>query len=409
MSWEEPPGGSAVPGIVQGYALVAWGPEDSLLTATYILGFRAWALRLRVMLGLLLGGWAAGAWGEPVQALSRPTRNTWVVDRTGTLADATLAEVDRIGSEVERSGRGQLVVAVVLTTDGRPARTFATELFNRWGIGHARRDDGALLFIALRDRKAEIILGDDVDTPEDVARSRELMRGSIVPAFQGGNPNAAVLAGARGLKALLESAPINRGLGQPLALPQRPAAPEPSKKSTPKKESPKESQPVRERKEFLDDEGMYVELSTSDSSEGEGAASSTSAAEERLPSSEPTSRRERVTGASQQSSVAPWAWMVVGGFFLLLIVGNWLRRRSVACELCGSTNVKVSTSTLLDVGDHNDGLVEVTVRCRRCRHVGTSTRMTSSRRHSHSHSHGDSHSGSLGGGRSSGGGSSGSW
>jgi uncharacterized protein len=374
-----------------------------VLTATYILGFRTWALRLRVMVGLLLGGWAAGAWGEPVQALSRPTRNTWVVDRTGALAGATLAEVDRIGSEVERSGRGQLVVAVVFTTDGRPARTFATELFNRWGLGHSRRDDGALLFIALRDRKAEIILGDGVDTPEDVARSRELMRGSIVPAFQGGDANAAVLAGARGLKALLESAPINRGLGQPLALPQSPAVPQPSKKPAPKKES----QPVREPKEFLDDEGMYVELSTSGSSEGEGAASSTSAAEERLPSTEPSSRRESVTGASQQTSVSPWAWAVVGGFFLLLIVGNWLRRRSVACELCGSTNVKVSTFSLLDSGDHNGGLVEVTVRCRRCGHVGTSTRMTSSRRHSHSHS--GSHGGSHGGGRSSGGGASGSW
>jgi uncharacterized protein len=379
--------------------------EALMLTATYILGFRTWALRLRVMWGLLLGGWAAGAWGEPVQALSRPTRNTWVVDVTGTLRDATLAEVDRLGSEVERSGRGQLVVAVVSTTDGRPARTFATELFNRWGIGHARRDDGALLFIALRDRKAEIILGDGVDTPEDVARSRELMRESIVPAFRGGDPNVAVLAGARGLKALLESAPINRGLGQPLALPQRPAEPQPSKKPEPKKAA----QPVREPKEFLDDEGMYVELSTSGSSEGEEAASSTSAAEERPPASGSTSRREGGTGASQQTSVSPWAWGVVGGFFLLLIVGNWLRRRSVACERCGSTNVKVSTFTLLDAGEHSDGLVEMTVRCRRCGHVGTSTRMTSSRSHSHSHSHRGSHGGSHGGGRSSGGGASGSW
>jgi uncharacterized protein len=370
--------------------------EALVLTATYILGFRAWALRLRVLGGLLLGGWAAGAWGEPVQSISRPTRNTWVVDATGTLRHETLVEVDRLGSEVERSGRGQLVVAVVFTTGGRPARSFATELFNRWGIGHARRDDGALLFIALRDRKAEIILGDGVDTPEDVARSRELMRGSIVPAFGGGNPDAAVLAGARGLKALLESAPINRGFGLPLALPQRPTEqPQPSKKPEPKKPA----QPVREPKEFLDDEGMYVELSTSGSSEGEEGASSSGA----------TSRREGGAGAVQQTSVSPWAWMVVGGFFLLLIVGNWLRRRSVACERCGSTNVKVSTFSLLDAGDHNDGLVEVTVQCRRCGHVGTSTRMTSSRGHSHSHSHGGSHGSSHGGGRSSGGGASGSW
>ncbi len=384
-----------------------------MLTATHILGFRAWGSRLRVTLGLLLWGWAAGAWGEPQHAVSRPTRNTWVVDVTGALAHQTLVEVDRLGSEVDRSGHGQLVVAVVNTTEGRSPRTFATDLFNRWGIGHARRDDGALLFIALQDRKAEIILGNGVDTPEDVARSRELMRENIVPAFQRGDANAAVLAGARGLRALLASAPLNQGLGQPLALPERPAASQPSKKPAPKKDS----QPAREPKEFLDDEGMYVELSTSGSSEdeGEGAGVTSSApvAEPRLPSSQPGARRDSAPGTSSQTPVSPWAWAVVAGFFLLLIVGNLLRRRRVACELCGSTNVKVSTSTLLSAGDYNDGLVEVEVRCRRCGHVGTSTRMTSSRGHSHSHSHGhshgSSHGSSHGGGRSSGGGASGSW
>lgn len=361
-----------------------------MLTAKHILGLGAWAVTLRVALGLLLCVWATEAWSETVHSLSRPTRNTWVVDGTGVLKHETLVEVDRLASELERSGKGQLVVAVVNTTEGRSPRTFATELFNRWGIGHTRRHDGALLFIALRDRKAEIILGEGVDTPEDVARSRELMRGSIVPAFQKGDPNAAVLAGARGLKVLLEGAPLNRSLGQPIMIQQRPPETQPSKKPAPKKDP----QPAREPKEFLDDEGMYVELSTSDSSGGESATSAPMAKEQ-----PPSSR------ASQQTSVAPWAWVVVAGFFLLLIVGNVLRRRAVACERCGSTNVKVSTSTLLAAGDHNDGLVEVTVRCHRCGHVGTSTRETSSRRHSHSHSHG----GSLGGGRSSGRGASGSW
>jgi uncharacterized protein len=380
--------------------------EASVLTATHILGFRARAVRLRVMVGLLLCGWGAGAWAERVHSISRPTRNTWVVDVTGALKDETLAEVDRLASEVDHSGRGQLAVAVVNTTEGLPPRKFATELFNRWGIGHARRNDGALLFIALRDRKAEIILGEGVDTPEDVARSQALMRESIVPAFQEGSPDAAVIAGARGLKALLASAPLNRGMGQPLVVQEPPGAtPEPSKKPASKKAAP----PVRENKEFLDDEGMYVELSTSDSSEGEDAAAAAPVAEERSPSSGPTARRESTPGASRQTSVSPWAWAVVGGFFLLLIVGNWLRRRGMACGLCGSTNVKVSTSTLLHAGDHHDGLVEVMVRCRRCGHTSTSTRETSSRHGSHSHSGSHSHGGSHGGGRSSGKGASGGW
>jgi len=383
-----------------------------VLTATHMLGLRAWVLRLRVTLGLLLCGWGAGAWAETVQSLTRPSRSTWVVDGTGTLADETLAELDGLGSEVKRSGLGQLVVVVVFTTEGRAPRTFATELFNRWGIGHGGRHDGVLLFIALRDRKAEIILGEGVDTPEDVARSKELMRERIVPALREGALDVAVLEGARGLQELLESAPLNQGLAQGTVLHERLALSAPSKpvaKDARKPLSKKgASPPAREpRKEFLDDEGMYVELSTSSSSAGEDAPSSTPVAGEQLPSSE-SSPASSTQGAgasrtSSQSPVAPWAWAVVGGFMLLLIIGNLLRRRGVACERCGARNVKVSTTTLVEVGDHHEGLVEVVVRCRRCGHVGTSTRETSPRGHSHSHR------GAHGGGRSSGGGASGSW
>jgi uncharacterized protein len=255
-----------------------------------------------------------------------------------------------------------------------------------------------LLFIALLDRKAEIILGDGVDTREDVDRSQELMRERIIPALREGETDAAVLAGARGLKALLASALLNQGLELGLEQPLE------------QKPSPKETrQPVREPKEFVDDEGMYVELSSSSSSAGENAPALTSGTKEPPPLTEPSARAESTPHASRQTLVAPWVWAVVAGFILLLIVGNVLRRRGVACERCGSTNVKVSTSTLLEAGDHNDGLVTVTVRCRRCGHTGTSTRETSSRRHSHSHSHGGSHGSSHGGGRSSGGGASGSW
>jgi uncharacterized protein len=351
-----------------------------------------------VLQGLLL--WALGtpAWGETVQSLSRPTRNTWVVDRTGALTEETLVELDQLGSEVERRGLGQLTVAVVATTEKRPSRTFATELFNRWGIGHSRRNDGVLLFVALRDRKAEIILGDGVDTPADVARSQELMRSRIVPAFKAGDANKAVLEGARGLKVLLEQAPLNAGMAQAVMTQESPAPREPAKPHA------KESQPPpREPKEFRDDEGMYVDMRTSESSAAEDSPPANSPSQ---PSSPPSTQADlRIQGpggVTVQSSTSPWIWAVVGGFILLLIVANVLRRRGIACERCGSTNVKVSTFTLLEATESNDGLVEVTVRCRRCGHERTTTRERSVRGYSHDDSH-------HGGGHSSGRGASGSW
>jgi uncharacterized membrane protein YgcG len=150
------------------------------------------------------------ALGATVDAIPRPTPGTWSVDTTGTLRPETLAEVNRLGTEVDASGLGQLALVVVDSTEGVQPRAFATDLFNRWGIGHEDRDDGVLLFVALSDRKAEIVLGDGVDTADDIQRSDALMA-RIVPFFASGDPDGAVLEGTRGLSTLLAQSALNGG------------------------------------------------------------------------------------------------------------------------------------------------------------------------------------------------------
>ncbi|WP_409014790.1 TPM domain-containing protein [Archangium sp.] len=110
--------------------------------------------------------------GATVSSVPKPSRGSWVVDTTRTLDAKTRAEVNQLGAEVHSSGQGQLVVVVVDTTQKVPARTFAQKLFNTWGIGKAGRDDGALLFIALEDHKAELLLGDGLTTPEAASGGR---------------------------------------------------------------------------------------------------------------------------------------------------------------------------------------------------------------------------------------------
>lgn len=146
------------------------------------------------------------AMGATVESIPKPSPGTWSVDTTGTLRPETLAEVNRIGTRLNESGHGQLAVVMVDSTEGRQPRAFATELFNRWGIGNANRDDGALLFVAMTDRKVEIVLGDGVDSADDIKRSDAVMA-SILPIFKRGDADAAVLEGARGLNTLLAQHP----------------------------------------------------------------------------------------------------------------------------------------------------------------------------------------------------------
>jgi uncharacterized protein len=151
--------------------------------------------------------------GTTVDAIPRPPPGSWSVDMTGTLRPKTLAKVNRLGTQLDASGQGQLAVVVVGSTEGVPPRAFATGLFNHWGIGHAKRSDGVLLFVALDDQKAEIILGDGVDTAGNVERSDALMA-RLVPLFADGEPDAAVLEGARGLGTLLAPSLPNTGVRQ---------------------------------------------------------------------------------------------------------------------------------------------------------------------------------------------------
>lgn len=125
-----------------------------------------------------------------------PRPNGWAVDLTGTLHRDDLQALDRLGDEVKAQTGAELAVVVIGSTDGAGAREFATSLANGWGIGEAEKDNGVLIFAALDDRAAEIILGDGVDGPEQVQASEAIMQGEMVPRFRAGDPGGAVFYGA---------------------------------------------------------------------------------------------------------------------------------------------------------------------------------------------------------------------
>jgi len=72
------------------------------------------------------------------------------------------AEVEAIAERLVayREATGiQLAVVLVATTAGVPIDDYAQRLFERWGGGSAERDDGALLVLALKDRRNRLHLG----------------------------------------------------------------------------------------------------------------------------------------------------------------------------------------------------------------------------------------------------------
>ncbi|MCP3137700.1 TPM domain-containing protein [Pyxidicoccus xibeiensis] len=364
------------------------------------------------------------ALGITVDAVPRPPRGTWSVDTTGKLSADTRAEVNRLGAELDAQGRGQLAVVVVDTTSGRGSRDFALTLFNRWGIGHAGVDDGALLFIALSDRKAEIILGDGVDGPRDQAASDALMSGTIIPAFKRGDPDGAVRDGARGLHQLLQQSE----LFNPSAAT---ASGEQDTQALPPQEAPYIPGTVPSSYE-----SVYAPEPTSSTPDvgllagGVGVLGAAGLAGRALLRRRPRKcracggKRERLDEAADDDhidagqrreeklgSVDYDVWWCNPCEDAVVERYGTLFTRYARCAQCRYVTSDKTTRTLRAATYDHGGEVEVTLRCKHCGNVSTSRHSTPrlTRSSSSSSSGSRSSSSSFGGGRSSGGGSSGSW
>ena len=153
-------------------------------------------MRLSSLAALLFVLWSATSPAQVPAVVSGPRPPSRVIDETGTLSAAERAEIERLSESIRATTRADLVVVVIPTTGGVPPRLFATDLFNRWRLGNAARNDGILLFAALADRKSEIVLGDGLDTAATRAAAQRIMEETMIPHFRAGRPGRAILDGA---------------------------------------------------------------------------------------------------------------------------------------------------------------------------------------------------------------------
>jgi len=124
------------------------------------------------------------------------TRDAFVSDPDGILSAGEVAALDRICQEIEDSTTAEIAVVVVQSIGQEEPKLFATELFNRWGIGKASSDNGLLIFTVMDARRTEFETGYGMEAVlPDVVCYRIGMQ-ELVPYFREGEY-------AKGLEAAL--------------------------------------------------------------------------------------------------------------------------------------------------------------------------------------------------------------
>lgn len=143
-----------------------------------------------LLIALLLPAFAA--------AQEYPTYdNIWVNDQADVIGEP--AE-ERITAALQTLADETGVQATVLTMHtrwgypGDSLESFATGLFNDWGIGDATRNDGILVLVLTTDREMRIELGSGYPSGYD-AVAKEIIDDVFIPAFGKGDFEAGIEAG----------------------------------------------------------------------------------------------------------------------------------------------------------------------------------------------------------------------
>src|SRR5258705_12996021 len=130
--------------------------------------------------------------------LPEPTQP--VNDFTNVIDPEPRAELERLSRTLKAASGDVLVVATIPTVEPyADIREYAVRLFENHGkgIGDKGKDNGALILLALKERKVWIEVGYGLEQWITDGFAGETSRDYMVPAFRNGQYGAGLVAGAR--------------------------------------------------------------------------------------------------------------------------------------------------------------------------------------------------------------------
>ncbi len=143
----------------------------------------------------------------------KPPESDYFVDNANIIQEKERTEINAIASKILSEEKIPIYVVTIPSLSHYEAsshtiESYATALFDKWGIGFQDRNYGILLLVSKGDRKARIELGAGWGHEHDRA-SKDIMDNLIIKQFKSGNFSLGILDGVRGLDAMA------RGLALP--------------------------------------------------------------------------------------------------------------------------------------------------------------------------------------------------
>ena len=118
-----------------------------------------------------------------------------VNDFAGVIPDDIKKRMLSLSSEILKKTGTTVVVATVKSVDGADPDKYAHELYNSWGIGKKGEDNGALIFLAVQERKIRIETGFGMSKILPDGLAGKILDQDVMPYLKTGDYGQGLLSG----------------------------------------------------------------------------------------------------------------------------------------------------------------------------------------------------------------------
>lgn len=119
----------------------------------------------------------------------------YVQDYAQVLSSEDKRRLLSIGQELDDKTTAQLAVVTVNTLDGQPIEDYALAILREWGIGSKEKNNGALIVVAVQDRRSRIEVGYGLEGLLTDGLTGRIQDQAMIPYFRKGNYAAGIVNG----------------------------------------------------------------------------------------------------------------------------------------------------------------------------------------------------------------------
>jgi len=127
-------------------------------------------------------------------ALSVPRLSGPVVDNANIMSSTNKRKLTAALKSLNSKSGIQIQVLTLKTLEGEPIENYSIKVVEQWKLGGAKNDRGALLLIAINDRKMRIEVGDGLEGEVTDLHSRRIIN-SMKPFFKNGDYDTGIYVG----------------------------------------------------------------------------------------------------------------------------------------------------------------------------------------------------------------------